>query len=160
MNHLIATALVDNTEMTLVSHALPSDLYGKRQSYGPLADHHCQYVTAEALQTFSLRTDGQVERQLQESCGQDCVTAWSDKMLPMLEKFQAKEKGQHGANDVIPLAVFDMIADLNGKLKTARQAILRDVASFARSGDPATHSLSLAVTDMDIQGESLGNVYP
>ncbi|KAF4725142.1 hypothetical protein FOZ62_018861, partial [Perkinsus olseni] len=44
-----------------------------------------------------------------------------------------------------------MIADLNGKLKTARQAILRDVASFAKSGDPATHSLSLAVTDTDIQ---------
>ncbi|KAF4661444.1 hypothetical protein FOZ61_003173 [Perkinsus olseni] len=94
---------------------------------------------------------GQVERQLQESCGQDCVTAWSDEMLPMLEKFQAKEKGQHGADDVIPLAIFDVIADLNGKLKTARQAILRDVASFAKSGDPATHSLSLAITDTDIQ---------
>ncbi|KAF4705263.1 hypothetical protein FOZ63_020896, partial [Perkinsus olseni] len=94
---------------------------------------------------------GQVLRQLQESCGRDCVTAWSDKMLPMLEEFQAKERGQHGANDVIPLAVFDMIADLNGKLKTARQAILWDVASFARSVDPATHSLSLAVTVEDIQ---------
>ncbi|KAF4759219.1 hypothetical protein FOZ63_005643, partial [Perkinsus olseni] len=53
--------------------------------------------------------------------------------------------------DVIPLAVFDMVTDFNGKLKAAKQAISRDVASLVKSRNPAAHSFSLAATDEDIQ---------
>ncbi|KAF4755294.1 hypothetical protein FOZ62_006104 [Perkinsus olseni] len=96
---------------------------------------------------------GQVQYRLQESCGQDCVTAWNDMMLPKLKRFQAKEAGHNGPNDVIPLAVFDMVTDFNGKLKAAKQAISRDVASLVKSRNPAAHSFSLAATDEDIQGK-------
>ncbi|KAF4685947.1 hypothetical protein FOZ60_005926 [Perkinsus olseni] len=109
-------------------------------------------IAASITRSYDLpEFSGQVQYRLQESCGQDCVTAWNDMMLPKLKKFQAKEAGRNGPNDVIPLAVSDMVTDFNGKLKAAKQAISRDVASLVKSRNPAAHSFSLAVTDEDIQ---------
>ncbi|KAF4680530.1 hypothetical protein FOZ60_013281 [Perkinsus olseni] len=153
MDQEVVTILLDNTELMLVLCAVSaSDLFSKC----PIAQLKTILVITAALQGFLL--SGQVQYRLQESCGQDCVTAWNDMMLPKLKKFQAKEAGRNGPNDVIPLAVSDMVTDFNGKLKAAKQAISRDVASLVKSRNPAAHSFSLAVTDEDIQGTHYGYI--
>ncbi|KAF4680104.1 hypothetical protein FOZ60_014045 [Perkinsus olseni] len=56
-------------------------------------------IVASITRSYDLpEFSGQVQYRLQESCGQDCVTAWNDMMLPKLKRFQAKEAGHNGPN--------------------------------------------------------------